>query len=201
MRKALTIGFMVTMLALVGCTMLPKQQAVSLFQLPETALAPSDTGAFSWSLRLRTPRTNEALAGTRLLVMTADNELAAYRGARWVSTTPRLWQDHLMRAMLADGRMRTVTTDRDNLMADRELSGVLRAFHVDVRAPVPEAVIRYDVVLASNTSRRIMASQSFIAREPAQGKDAAAMVTALGVAADRLAEDLLNWLLSVDPTP
>ena len=194
-------GIVLAALAIGGCTILPESREVSLYQLPESSLTPAGAATSPWTLRLRTPRTSEALAGTRLLVMAADNELAAYSGARWVSTTPRLWLDHLARAMTADGRLTAVTTDRDNLLADRELSGVLRAFHVDFRGAVPEAVVRYDAVLAGSASRRIIASRSFTAREPLRGKEAAAMVAALGVASDRVSSDLLNWMLSADSNP
>lgn len=201
MRVFKNRGLVLAMLALGGCTILPESREVSLYQLPEPSLAAAGPVTSPWTLRLRTPRTSEALSGTRLLVMTDDNELAAYSGVRWVSTTPRLWLDHLARATVADGRLSAVTTDRDNLLADRELSGMLRDFHVDFRGAVPEAVVRYDAVLAGSASRRIIASRSFSAREPLHGKDAAAMVAALGAASDRVSSDLLNWMLSAESNP
>jgi len=176
-----------------GCSVLPEPREIALYQLPDTSLS-SSAAATDHTLRIKTPRTSDALNGSHIHVMEHDNQLSAYGGARWVSPVPTLWQDHMVRAFLADGRLNAVTTDRENLQAEHELSGSLRAFHVDLRGSTPEAVIRFDAIFAKTASRQIIASRSFIVRQPLQGHSVAEIVTALGSASDRVCEELLNWM-------
>ncbi|MCK9504134.1 MAG: ABC-type transport auxiliary lipoprotein family protein [Porticoccaceae bacterium] len=188
------------MLATSGCTILPEPQEVALYQLPEPRLQASERAPAPWSLRIKTPKASDALNSKRLLVLNPDNELALYSGARWTSTTPKLWQDYLQRAFLADGRIASLTTDAENLHAEVELSGTLRGFYAEADKNNLAAVIRFDATLADTASRKIIASRSFIAREPVGrgSSQSAALVAAFGVAADRVSADLLNWMLQQD---
>lgn len=182
-----------------GCTVLPKPEEVALYQLPETRLQASDQTAAPWSLRIKTPQTNDALNSKRLLVLTDANELSIYSGSRWTSPAPQLWQDYLVRAFLADGRIARVSTASENLHADLELSGTLRAFYAEADNNNLAVSIRFDATLADTASRKIIASRSFMEREPVakSGKDSnsAAVVAAFGVAADRVSAEILNWML------
>lgn len=196
-----TVFLLLLAMAINGCSVLPETQEISLYQLPDSTLESSAEPRADWSLRVKTPKASDAQSGSRMLVMARDNELAALPGARWVSPTPRLWQDHLVRAFTADSRVPAITTDRDNLLADRELSGVLRAFQVDFSGESPQAVIRFDAVFADTPSRTIIASRSFEVREPVSGRTPAAMVTALGAAADKVSGELMNWMLTLDSKP
>lgn len=184
--------------AISGCTVLPPAREISLYQLPDSALAPGGRPGADWTLRVKTAKASDAQSSSRMLVMANDNELSALPGARWVSPVPRLWQDHLVRAFAADGRIPAITTDRDNLLADRELSGNLRAFQVDFSGESPQAVIRFDAILANIPSRTVIASRSFTVRQPLSGRDNQDMVNGLGIAADALSGELLDWMLALD---
>ena len=194
------IAVIFSILASSGCTVLPKSEEIALYQLPETQVQASGQASAPWSLRIKTPKANDALNSKRLLVMTEGNELAIYRGARWTSPTPKLWQDHLVRAFLADGRIASLTTESENLHADIELSGTLRAFYAEAEGNNLTVSIRFDATLADTASRKIIASRSFIERQPlaknSKDNSTAAMVAAFGLAADQISADILSWMLT-----
>lgn len=184
-------------LVLSACQILPDRPAVSLFQLPPSSIeATSETADASVrSLRLARPGTSDALGGNRILVLAADNSLEAYPGARWSAPVPMLWRDWLLDAFWREGSIDQLSVSADGLQAEFELGGMLRAMHTEYRDGRTQAWIRYDALLIDTRSREIVARQRFEAREPAAGHTADAAVQALGIAADRLAAELIRWTL------
>lgn len=184
-------------LMLGACQILPERPDVALYQLPPSTIgraAQADSAA-TGSLRLDRPGTSDALGGNRILVLTADNSFAAYPGARWSAPVPTLWRDWMLDAFWRDGSVAQLSAAADGLQAQFELGGMLRSFHTEYRNGSSLAVIRYDALLIDTRSREIVASQRFEAREPAVDNTAKSAVAALGVAADRLAVELIDWTL------
>jgi len=181
--------------ALVACTVLPERAQVNLYQLPPSSVTPSAASEQFSGLRLARPASSDALGGRLLLIMAADNSYQAYPDARWTAPIPVLWRDWLLDALWRDGRISELSTDSDRLQASVELGGILRGLHTEHNADRPEALISYDARLVDINSRRILASRRFESREPLASPDAADAIAALGVAADRLAADLISWLL------
>jgi cholesterol transport system auxiliary component len=192
------IGAFCLFLALTACQVLPEPQSVTLYQLPETETAGIAGEPVSWSLRISTPRTTDALSGNRLMVMTNNHALTAFAGVRWESSVPELWRDHLHRSLLADGRIPSVSTARENLKATRELLGTLRDFQAELGGSPRAVVIRYDAVIADINSRRQLARRTFFVREPVDNDSAPALVEGFGRASQKLSADVVNWLLTVD---
>jgi cholesterol transport system auxiliary component len=109
---------------------------------------------------------------------------------------PALLRDRLFDAFQADGRVHALSVDDNNLQADYELAGNLRAFQTEYENDRPVVVIRYDAQLVRTGAQRILAARRFEARVPAQGKDVPQVVAAFGAAADQLAEQVLPWTFS-----
>ena len=128
-------------------------------------------------------------------MMAGDNSYQAYPDVRWTAPVPVLWRDWLLDALWRDGRITNLSTDSDRLQASVELGGILRGLHTAYREGRPEAVISYDARLVDIASRQIIASRRFEFREPLSGTEASEAVNALGKAADRLAAELIDWLL------
>ena len=191
--KARILTAIVAGLLVAGCTLVPEATEISLYELPGSQLQPSEA-SLPWSLRVNAPAANDALNSRRLLVLEDGSQLTTFGAARWVSPTPTLLRDHLAEAFLSDGRLRAVTTDRDSLGADRELTGHLRRFYTVAGNGAPSVVITFDATLADTASREIVASQRFQVSEDISRADAASAVAAFGLAADRLARELLLWM-------
>ncbi|MES3008255.1 MAG: ABC-type transport auxiliary lipoprotein family protein [Pseudomonadota bacterium] len=179
-----------------ACSVLPERVPADLFQLPPSSLSASSDDLALNGLRIDTPATSDALGGSRVLVMTADNSFQAYPDARWAAPAALLWRDWLLDAFWRDGRATALSTSSDGLEAQVELGGMLRALHHDRSNGQSLAVVHYDARLIDAESRRILASRRFEVSEPVRGEDVAAVVSALGTAADRLAVDLIQWSLT-----
>ncbi|MBM7455556.1 cholesterol transport system auxiliary component [Oceanisphaera litoralis] len=186
------------LLTLSGCTLLPASPPVTFYRLPSPTQAPTQiptqVSGMELTLRITRPETSGLLAGTRIAVVPQDNQLSAYQGVRWVSPVPVLWRDQVIEAFQQDGRFRYVGSDEDSWPVDLELGGVLRAFQAEYRQGRPVVVIRFDARLLDPHRRTILASRRFEVRETPQGAEVPAVVAAFGVAHERLARELLDWL-------
>ncbi len=196
MRICLTL---LLLLSVTACTVLPERPPVNLFQLPPSSLTGTAAeGHELVGLRLARPATSDALGGTRMLVLTEDQGYQAYPDARWTAPVPVLWRDWLMDAFWRDGRVEQLSTDSERLSAALELGGMLRALHTEVVNGQSEAVIRYDARLVNIANREIVASRRFESREPVGGNEASHAAAAMGLAADRLAAEIIEWVLAHD---
>jgi cholesterol transport system auxiliary component len=186
-----------SIITLNACQILPERPEVALYQLPPSGItaAPDTDNETVLSLRLARPGTSDALNGNRLLVLAADNSFEAYPGARWSAPLPTLWRDWLLDAFWRDGRVDQLSVTADGLQARFELGGMLRALHSEHDNGTLQASIRYDALLIDTRSREIVASQRFHASEAIADHSAQAAVRALGLAADTLASELIDWAL------
>lgn len=201
MNTAKALAALTVALALSSCSVLPETKEIALYQLPPPEFAASPAAVIPWSLRIKTPTASDALSGRRLLVMTDTNEFAVLANARWTAPIPQLWREHLLAALRSDGRLAGLSSDQDNLAAERELLGTLRAFHGDLHGDQPQVTIRYEATLADTNTRKILASHTFSLGQPVADDKPASLVAALGSGANQLAEEILNWLLTVGSNP
>jgi cholesterol transport system auxiliary component len=190
-----TIAAIVVGLLISACNVLPEREPVDLFQLPAASISKNSGTSISGGLRLLTPDSSDALGGTRLLILD-NNIFQAWPAARWAAPIPQLWRDWLLDAFWQDGRFNSLSTDSTVLQAELSLNGMLRAMHAENIDGRMTAVIRFDAQLINTSSRQIIASQRFETREPLNGNSANASVAALGIAADRLARELIDWAAS-----
>ncbi|RDB43052.1 ABC transporter [Halomonas sp. DQ26W] len=175
---------------------MPQSDPVTLYDLPaQSRESPLHNALASGgpTLRLATPSAGGLLDGTRIVVVPTPNQPQVYQGARWADATPVLMRNRFIDAFQADGRITRLIHADTPLSADLELTSDLRAFQSEYRDGRPEAVIRLDARLIDTRTRQLVASQRFTQQQPADGTDIAAVVDAFGLAADRLAQDLVDW--------
>ncbi|QLC73378.1 membrane integrity-associated transporter subunit PqiC [Pseudomonas sp. LPB0260] len=180
-----------------ACSVLPESEPLDLYRLPASAL-PSQAHAgvrSDWALRVNTPAASALLDSTRIAVLPQGDRLSAYQGARWVDRASLLLRDRLLDGFRDDGRLAALSSDSSGLRADLLLDSDLRSFQGDYHGQRPEAHIRLEARLVQGGSRRILASRRFEVRQAASGRSVAAMVSALGAAADRLTAQLVQWAL------
>ncbi len=185
------------LLLLAACSVLPRAEPPTIYRLPAApAPTPAAGAPLDMSLRIDAPQAGGALNGTRIVVLPAGDQLTVYKGARWSERMPALLRDRLFDAFQADGRVRALSMDENNLQADYALAGSLRAFQSEYENDRPVAVIRYDAQLIRPGAQRILAARRFEVRVPARGKALPQVVAAFGAAADRLAAQVVPWTLS-----
>lgn len=187
---------MVATLAIASaCSVLPERVPVDLYQLPPSSLTANSGAALEGGLRLARPSTSDALGGNRLLILTDDHSFQAFPAARWAAPIPHLWRDWLMDAFWRDGRVSELSASSEGLQARLELSGMLRALHIESINGQSHAVVRFDAQLVDVRSRNIIASQRFEATQRTSDNSVTAAIRALGEAADQLAEQLIEWTI------
>lgn len=184
-----------TGLFITACTVLPEREPVDLYQLPASAIEQHAGPVITGGLRLLTPDSSDALNNNRLLIL-ENNAFQAWPASRWSAPLPQLWRDWLLDAFWRDGRFSGLSSDSTVLQAERSLNGMLRAMHTENINGRHTAVIRFDAQLIATDSRTIIASQRFETRAPLNGNSAAASVAALGVAADNLVRELIDWAVN-----
>jgi cholesterol transport system auxiliary component len=198
LRPLLTAG--VAALALSACSVLPKAASPDVYLLPATPLpAATPTAPVPWTLRLDKPQATRPLEGARIAVVPTPNVITVYKGARWSDDVPSLLRDRLLDAFRDDGQVTRLSTD-DDLRADLELAGTLRAFQSEYRQGVPQVVIRYDAQLVDARTQRILAMRSFTVTQPVDGREVPQVVLAFGHAGDALAAQLVAWTLAQAPS-
>lgn len=184
----------------VACSILPAPEPVDIYLLPTTTVAPSaeNNTPRAWSLHILRPEAGGQLVAQRILVVPEPNRMSVYKGASWHEPTPLLLRNRLFDAFRADARVNALSTDEMRTYADYELASDLNTFHSEYRqdGKAPEAVIRLDTRLIDASSRRIVASRMFEVRQAAADREIPAVVAAFGIAADRLAAELVDWVVA-----
>ncbi|WP_127958485.1 ABC-type transport auxiliary lipoprotein family protein [Serratia microhaemolytica] len=180
---------------LAGCTIIPESPVSQVYLLPAkpgvaTATA---TKPLNRSLRIAQPNTSQFLAGARIAVQPQGSEITVYSGARWSDPTPALLRNRLIQEFRAHGYFRSVSSDEDNLQADYELGGDLTSFQSIYQGKQGEVVIRFDARILRVSDRRVVASRSFVVRQPIEGRNMQLVVKAFGNASDQLAASMVNW--------
>lgn len=195
--RALATGALA--LALAGCSvsLFPEKQAQRQFSLPfhfEADSAAGEAGASMPVLKVARPQGLGVLGGKRIVTEVAPDELAAYGGVRWVTQTPELVRDHLIRALRQDARLGAVVSDTSGSGSEVTLSSALRGFHEDRTGERTRIRLYLQAQLVENGSRKTLATRDFRITVPITGDGIEASVTAFGRAADRLAAEVGDWL-------
>lgn len=178
-----------------ACSILPQGQPNDVYRLPVQQASQAATPV-AWSLRVNKPLASEVLAGPRIAVIPQGNVISSYQGARWSDPVPLLVRNRLLDAFQRDGRVPRLSADDSNLQADYELVGELSAFQSEYRQDGVDVLIRYDARLVLGRSQRILASRRFEVRQPLTDTQVPGVVSAFGVAGDRLARQLVDWTVA-----
>lgn len=184
-----------------GCSILPKSPEIQVYLLPtQLPVQPvvSNVAAgekLNQSLRIAQPTTSQFLNSSRIAVQPQGEQISVFAGSRWSDPVPILLRNRLIQEFVANGHIRAVSSDDDNLQADLELGGDLTAFQGVYRNGSSEVLIRFNARLIRTSDRRIIANRHFEIRQSITGTAMSEVIPAFGVASDRLATQLVQWTL------
>ncbi|MCG6657188.1 hypothetical protein HOP52_05265 [Halomonas campisalis] len=196
--RHLTIASLLLAVSLLGaCTLVPTREPSSLYALPAEPLAEGTAvgTAPEMTLHLATPQAGRLLDSARIVVLPEPHRPSVYQGARWTDDAPVLLRDRLLDGFREDGRLSRLTHGESSLPSDLTLVSDLRAFQSEYINDLPDAVVTIDVRLVDSRSRRLLASQRFSQRQAAATTEIGDVVAALGLATDRLVQELVDWTL------
>lgn len=183
----------VLLMSLSACTILPEAPVSQVYLLPAQSAVSHGAPGVCTSLRVIQPNSSHFLNSSRIAVQPQNAEITSYSGARWSDPAPVLLRNRLIQEFRVDGSFKSVSSDEDNLRADTELSGDVVSFQGVYQGNQGEVVIRYDARLVRTSDRTVIASRSFMSRQPINGRSMDEVVRAFGLAGDHLAAQILVW--------
>lgn len=198
---AFLVGIVMALL-LAGCSVLPEREIQQIYTLPQTQRAAPVMPATStqpWSLRIQTPYSNRMLNSNRIVVRPDNSEISVYKGVRWSDTAPVMLRNRLVDAFRTQSNIAAISNDSAHLASTLEFGGDLNRFQVEYQNGVPTVHIQLDAFLLDSSDGHIVASRRFSVEQPVNGTQVPEVVPAFGEAADRLAADVVAWVLKHSP--
>jgi cholesterol transport system auxiliary component len=192
-----TAPLALTLVALAGCGLLPKQETVSLYR-PEPVVTGDPTWPqVAWQLQIARPYADTAHDSARILVRPQRGELQVYKGAAWTQPAPDLVLDTLLRAFADSERFAGVARRGEGVSAEYELLLDLRRFETEYDgAAAPNAQVVLGARLVHNADNRVVASRVFGAEVRAGSADVAAVNRAFESGLGDVTAALIGWTLA-----
>ena len=138
-----------------------------------------------------------ALDSERIQTISANGSYASLPDAQWSDALPKLLQLKLLRGLEDAGGFAGVSRPLEGVTGDLQLVLDLRKFQI-----APDLVAEIEIgskLLGSNG--RIVATRTFRASVPVEGRGAPAAVAALNKAFDQVGGDLLVWIAQAANEP
>lgn len=191
------ISVLVLGAALSACVSLGGKPPESLLSLSSAARVAADdtrTAQAGEAITIHVPVVPQALASTRVLVMSGATALAYVKDAVWAEPPARLFQRVVAETVAAKtGR---VVLDVRQLALDQgtQVTGTLSAFGIDPgTGRSGEAVVTYDAAMTSDHGRTVR-TRRFEARVPVGEIEPDSVGRALNSATNKVAEDVAGWV-------
>lgn len=192
----LRLAALAALLALAGCSVLPKNEPISLYR-PEPRLAfdPAWPKA-DWQLQIARPGADAVTDSARILVRPRPGELQVYKGAAWTQPAPDLVHETLMRAFVDSGRFTGVSRRGEGVSPRHELLLDLRRFESDYAGgSAPTVRIAIGARLVHNADNRIVASRVFEAEVATDGTGIAHINRAFEQGLGEVSTRMIGWVL------
>ncbi len=191
-------------LGLSGCSFsLTPEPPSSLLTLKPTASVPAGTAASvggegaSSAIAVLIPEVPAKLNVARIPVTVSETEIAYLQEAFWVERPARLFRSLLGETLRAKGAGVVLDNDDTPALPARTLRGTLLDLGYDAQSS--SVVVRYNAVKTSG--ERVVETRRFEAREGGVSPDAASVGPALNRAANEVANDVVDWMLSAPIAP
>lgn len=186
----------VSVVALAGCGIVPKKQALEL-HAPVAAVVPDPAWpAVRWQLQVSRPHGSELVDSPRIVVRPSPGELQVYKGAVWAEPAPDLVQDAVLRAFEDSGRIAGVARRGSGISGDYELLLDLRRFDSDYAGGrVPNAEVEIAAKLVSTRANAVVASRIFRHSVPAAGTGVGAVAQAFDTGLSTVLGEIVGWTL------
>ena len=145
---------------------------------------------------VKAPTSLKALNSQNIVVKPTSSVITYLKGAQWSDDLPKMVQTKLVETFENTGRTGAVAKPGDGLVIDYQILTAIRAFEVAVNGGGKTAVIEFSVRLLSDRNGRVIKSNVFRAAVPFSGSDNDDYVAALDRAFDKVATDIVIWVLT-----
>lgn len=187
------VGMAVVASALLsGCSILPKSEPKTRYNLPATAMSPAGVSK-NMTLYVATPQANRLLNSNHILVQPTGSEIQIYKGSQWADNVPVLIRDRFLLALNETQLFHAVTADAA-LNSNFALESRLSRFQVQYLNNQPTIVIELEAQLINRLNSSILSSKHFKQRLVAKSEQVSDIIDAFGQASDSLSVELWQWL-------
>ena len=194
--QSLAFVGVLSLLVLSGCCALPGggRAALDTYDLSTPNVA-STGGRTRTQLLIAEPSALQSLGAQNIVVRTSPSSIEFLSGAQWADRLPLIVQARLADAFQATGRLGGVGRPGEGLAIDYQVVTDIRAF--EVRGFGDRlATVEMSVRVLNDRNGVVQAQRVFQAAVPLTGTSNEAYVAALDLAHQRLAAELVTWVLA-----
>ncbi|MDO8288953.1 MAG: ABC-type transport auxiliary lipoprotein family protein [Parvibaculum sp.] len=188
--------------ALSGCALAnvasePAPQLFTLTAAPMAAVAlPADSASKSVSILVDEFAASAALNTARIAFQPNPNELKYYAGARWADLAPLMIQALTVETLQSSGAFASVAARGTEIRGDFILKGDVRQFAAETAGETTQVRVALFIRIVSRTDHSVLASKSFEAVTPLEGRGMESVVGAAQKSLSAVLTEVTLW--SVD---
>lgn len=182
-----------------ACSVLGSQQRdpVTIYAPQVTVVPQPSWPSVTWQLVVSKPTAARVVDSPRIAVRPVPGELQVYKGVTWSQPSTDLIEATVLRALEDSGKIPAVARLGSGVRADYKLVMDLRRYEADYAGnAVPSATIELTAKLMHTTDQRIVASRTFLQREPSSGIEVAQVAVAFDQALEKLGGEVVGWVLT-----
>ena len=186
-----------------GCSVLGSQQRdpVTIYAPQVTVVPQPSWPSVNWQLVVAKPTAARVVDSPRIAVRPVPGELQVYKGVTWSQPSTDLVETTILRALEDSGKIPAVARLGSGVRADYKLVMDLRRYEADYAgSAMPSATIELTAKLLHTTDQRIVASRTFLQREPSSGVEVAQVAVAFEQALEKLGGEVVGWVLTTGET-
>ncbi|MDN5780583.1 MAG: ABC-type transport auxiliary lipoprotein family protein [Luteimonas sp.] len=164
---------------------------------PDPRISPDPSWpAVQWQLSVSPATAARMIDSLRIAVRPTPGELQVYKGASWAKTPTQMLEDAVLRGLEDSGRIGGVARQGSGIDGDYKLVMDLRRFEADYAgAAVPAATIEVNAKLLHPIDQQVVASRTFIGKQPAASTGVADVSASFDAALGDIARQIDGWVL------
>jgi cholesterol transport system auxiliary component len=192
-RKGPVALALVLSLQLSACALVKKQEAPrETFEISAPQSFSGLRATTNSQILVKLPTSLDAINSERIIVRPSPRVITYLEGAQWSDTVPKMVQAKLVEAFENSASTGATAKPGDGLVIDFQLVSDIRRFEVLNR----QATIEISIKLLSDSSGKVVETRIFEVSATSASGTAENYVNAFDEAFDRLARDIIKWVLS-----
>jgi cholesterol transport system auxiliary component len=192
-RKGQVALALVLSLQLSACALVKKQEAPrETFEISAPQSFSGLRATTNSQILVKLPTSLDAINSERIIVRPSPRVITYLEGAQWSDTVPKMVQAKLVEAFENSASTGATAKPGDGLVIDFQLVSDIRRFEVLNR----QATIEISIKLLSDSSGKVVETRIFEVSATSASGTAESYVNAFDEAFDRLARDIIKWVLS-----
>ena len=192
-RKGPVALALVLSLQLSACALVKKQEAPrETFEISAPQSFSGLRATTNSQILVKLPTSLDVINSERIIVRPSPRVITYLEGAQWSDTVPKMVQAKLVEAFENSASTGATAKPGDGLVIDFQLVSDIRRFEVLNR----QATIEISIKLLSDSSGKVVETRIFEVSATSASGTAESYVNAFDEAFDRLARDIIKWVLS-----